>query len=127
MLAPAYQALGIRAQTLTPSLVKIGEVTSAMSAFDGLTDSYDESFSRACEEWLSSEPDAEAKYEQSVAAFRQAYEQYRQHRRGQESELAGLVESLASQVSSASPAAAEKLRQTSEKLRRQGIGVFRAR
>jgi hypothetical protein len=127
MLMPVYQARPAAASTYMPSLIKIGELSSKMRAFDGLPDAYDDSFAAACEAWLSSAPDADAKYQQALEEFRQTYEQYRQHLHALEAEMAGLADALANQVNSASPAVASKLRQASQKLREKGIGAFGTR
>jgi hypothetical protein len=132
ILAPAYQAPSARGgaagtQAYTAGLMKIGELTSKMRAFDGLSDAYDDRFADACKAWLSSAPDADAEYQQALDGFRQAYDEYRRHLHGLEAELAGLVDALASQVDSVSPAAAQKLRQTSQKLREKGMGAFGTR
>lgn len=132
--APVFRAsidvasiLGAAAQSYMPSLMKIGELTGQIRAFDELSDAYDDSFSDACEAWISSAPDADAKYQQALEGFRQAYEEYRTHLHSQEAELAGLIDALANQANRASPAAARELRQVSQKLRQEGIGAFGGR
>jgi hypothetical protein len=104
-------------------VTRISELCSEAQDLEPLRTPYDDHFRALNEAWVSSQPDADAVYQQHLDGFRAEFERYLARRRGTADEIAAATEALADHAERYDAASARRLREMARTLRQGGLGA----